>query len=235
MANKKKKNEEKTNEEILYVEEQNKIAELEKFMVSGTFENLEDMVLQRKEEMIDKLNEYREIMDGRESYNPYLVSTYFFKSLNPLPNVEPDYNSENLMIVWKLYMELIEQVNLYIGILQPTLSHFCKFAGISLNTLKRYRNSSNLEMKTLVEKIFDETFDSNILLAQNEKLSNRSTELRVKVENEVEEKPQVKVNVNVNEEVDLSQISSRLKEIANFSSVKARLPLIEVSDNEDYE
>ena len=85
-------------------------------------------------------------------------------------------------------------------------------------------------MQIIANKIFDETFDSNVLLAQNKILSNRSTELRVKVENEVQEKPQVKVNVNVNQEVDLGQISARLDEISNFSKAKNKMKQVEVDN-----
>ena len=127
-------------------------------------------------------------------------------------------------------MYLIEQVNINVGPFQPTLSHFAKFAGISTYTLKSYKNSSDLQMQIIANKIFDETFDSNVLLAQNKLLSNRSTELRVKVENEVQEKPQVKVNLNVNQEVDLGQISARLNEISNFSRAKTKMKQVEVDN-----
>ena len=85
-------------------------------------------------------------------------------------------------------------------------------------------------MQTIANKIFDETFNSNVLMAQNKALSNRSTELRVKVENEVQEKPQVKLNVNVNQEIDLDQISHRLDEISNFSREKRKMKQVEVEE-----
>ena len=120
-------------------------------------------------------------------------------------------------------MYLIEQVNINVGVIQPTISHFCKFAGISVGTFKSYKIRGTYEMQILINKICDETFDSNVTLAQNKIFSNRSTELRVKVENEVQEKPQIHVNVNVNEEVDLDQIASRLNEISKFKNTKNNL------------
>lgn len=223
-----------TEENLNQIETKSQIVDLEKFYVNGQLENLDVLVEQKKKEIINKIVEFNELQiteiknsDGevidtiRKELNPYLISTFFFKSINPLANVEPIYTSEKLAIVWELYMYLIEQVNINIGMFQPTLSHFAKFAGISTTTLKNYKTSSDLQMQILVNKIFDETFDSNVLLAQNKKLSNRSTELRVKVENEVQEKPQVKVNVNVSNDVDLDQITNRLEEIRNFGrSVK---------------
>lgn len=230
-------------QKFLELEKKNEVIELEKFCANATLDNLDDLMMQKEQELISKIedyrkltvverrNEYGEIVEViRKDYNPYLVSTYFFKSINPLSNVEPLYSSEKLAAVWGIYMNLIELVNIHIGPFQPTLSHFAKFAGISTYTLKSYRNSADIQMQTIANKIFDETFDSNVLLAQNKILSNRSTELRVKVENEVQEKPQVKVNLNVNQEVDLGQISARLDEISNFSRTKSKMKQAEVDN-----
>lgn len=242
-----KKKEQITDEEVdermLQMQQKNEVVELEKFCVNATLDNLDELLLQKEEELVSKIEKYRQMTvteiknsDGEvvdriyKDYNPYLVSTFFFKSINPLSNIEPQYSSEKLSAVWNIYMYLIEQVNMNIGPFQPTLSHFAKFAGISTYTLKSYRNSSDLQMQTIANKIFDETFDSNVLLAQNKILSNRSTELRVKVENEVQEKPQVKVNVNVNQEVDLGQISARLSEISNFTKNKSKMKQVEVEN-----
>lgn len=235
--------EEVVNQKFLELEKKNEVVELEKFCVNATLDNLEDLTLQKEQELISKIEDYQkmmvveikndlgEVIDVRhKSYNPYLVSTYFFKSINPLSNIEPIYSSEKLATVWGIYMNMIELVNIHIGPFQPTLSHFAKFAGISTYTLKSYRNSPDLQMQTIANKIFDETFDSNVLLAQNKMLSNRSTELRVKVENEVQEKPQVKVNLNVNQEVDLNQITARLNEISNFSKAKNKINQVEVEN-----
>lgn len=231
------------NQKFLELEKKNEVIELEKFCVNASLDNLEELTRQKEQEMISKIEDYQKLMvveikdsDGEvidvihKTYNPYLVSTYFFKSINPLSNVEPQYSPEKLSAVWGIYMNLIELVNIHIGPFQPTLSHFAKFAGISTYTLKSYRNSADIQMQTIANKIFDETFDSNVLMAQNKILSNRSTELRVKVENEVQEKPQVKVNVNVNQEVDLNQISARLNEISNFSKAKNKINQVEVEN-----
>lgn len=235
--------EEVVNKKFLELEKKNEVVALEKFCVRATLDNLDDLMLQKEQELVNKLQEYQKLMiveikndygevidTIRKDYNPYLVSTFFFKSINPLSNIEPQYSSEKLAAVWSLYMHFIEQVNINVGPFQPTLSHFAKFAGISTYTLKSYRNSADIQMQTIANKIFDETFDSNVLLAQNKILSNRSTELRVKVENEVQEKPQVKVNVNVNQEVDLNQISARLNEISNFSKAKSKMNQVEVEN-----
>ena len=217
---KKTLNDSLVNKEIKALEKKNELISLENFYVNGQLENIEQLVEMKKNELVNRITEFQKNLTPDKQINPYLISTYFFKTINPLTNTEPEYSAEKLAIVWNLYMYLIEQVNMQIGILQPTISHFCKFAGISVNTFKNYKNRGTYEMQILANKICDETFNSNVLLAQTKVLSNRSTELRVKVENEVQEKPQVHVNVNVNEEVDLEQIASRLHEISNFKKTK---------------
>lgn len=243
MSKKKKKvlTEEMVEEKYLELEQKNEVVEIEKFYVNSSLDNLDELIEKKEQELITKIEEYQKMMtvevrnsEGEvvdvveKQYNPYLVSTFFFKSINPLSNVEPVYSSEKLSVVWNIYMSLIEKVNIYVGPFQPTLSHFAKFAGISRSTLASYRNSPDIQMQIIANKIYDETFDSNVLLAQNKILSNRSTELRVKVENEVQEKPQVKVNLNVNQEVDLEQISARLDELSNFSNTKKKMKQAEV-------
>ena len=211
------------NKEMKDLEKKNELINLENFYVNGKLDNLEQIVELKKKELVEKLTEFQmKEYEERSLFrsNPYFISTYFFKTINPLTSVEPEYSPEKLAIVWDLYMYLIEQVNMKICVLQPTISHFCRFAGISVNTFKNYKLRGTNEMQTLVNKISDATFDSNILLAQNNILKDRSTIMRVKVENEVQEKPQVHVNVNVNEEVDLDQIASRLHEISNFKRTK---------------
>jgi len=211
------------NKEMKALEKKNELISLENFYINGQLENTEQLVEMKKNELVNKITEFQKNLTPEKQMNPYLISTYFFKTINPLTNAEPEYSAEKLAIVWDLYMYLIEQVNMQIGILQPTISHFCKFAGISVSTFKSYKTRGTYEMQILVNKICDETFNGNVLLAQTKVLSNRSTELRVKVENEVQEKPQVHVNVNVNEEVDLGQIASRLHEISNFKKAKKEM------------
>lgn len=190
-------------------------------MLIGQLENTEQLVEFKKQELVDKIAKFQTELAPEKQMNPYLISTYFFKTINPLTSQEPEYSAEKLAIVWDLYMYLIEQVNANFGAFQPTITHFCKFAGISMSTFKNYKIRGTYEMQVLINKICDETFNSNVLLAQTKVLSNRSTELRVKVENEVQEKPQVHVNLNVNQEVDLSSIASRIQELSKFKKVKS--------------
>lgn len=216
------------NNDYIKMQNKNQVKELENFYVNSTIDtkNLQMLVEERKNEVVNKLLEFqskyvRKKVDANGNVekivNPYVVSTYFFKSVNPLANVEPLYSSEKLAIVWDIYMYLIEQVNLNITTFQPTLTHFAKFAGISLNTLKSYRNNGDREMQILIDKIYDETMDSNLTLAQNNKLKEKTTQFRLKVENEIVEKTTPTVNYNVSAKVDLNKINQRLNEIIDFN------------------
>ena len=217
----------KEDNDYIMLENKNDVVKLENFYVNATFDdNLPKLVEEKKAELVDKLAYFQKnyIQEKEDKYgnitkivNPYLISTYFFKSVNPLSNVEPAYSSEKLAIVWDIYMYLIEQVNMNIAPFQPTLTHFAKFAGISLNTLKNYRNNGDPQMAILIDKIYDETMDSNLNLAQNGRLKEKSTAMRLKVENEVVEKVTPKVNVNVSAQVDLDAINNRLDELTKFN------------------
>ena len=223
-----KKSEFQSKNDYIMLKNKNDVKDLENFYVNSAIDTkqLSLLVEERKEEIVDKLVEFqskyvRKKVDANGNVekivNPYVVSTYFFKSVNPLANVEPLYSSEKLAIVWDIYMYLIEQVNLNITTFQPTLTHFAKFAGISLNTLKSYRNNGDREMQILIDKIYDETMDSNLTLAQNNKLKEKTTQFRLKVENEIVEKTTPTINYNVSAKLDLAQINQRLSEITNFN------------------
>lgn len=189
--------------------------------------NLEK-ILKQKIGILDKqLEEFKEKyvefkydkFGNRENKtNPYLVATYFFKSINPMGNVEPIYTSEQLAKVFDLYITIIEKVNMEIMPFQPTLTHFCNFAGISLSKFHELKNSYDESMKVLVERINNNVFDSNVTLAQHKKLADKSTTYRMKVENEMIEKKTPNVNVNVTtKSIDLDKINERLFEIQSIT------------------
>ena len=222
-----KKTKLKEDNEYIMMENKNEVVNLENFYVNAQINDmLPKIVEERKAQIVQQLDDFQKkhIERQYDKYgnetkviNPYLISTYFFKSINPLSNTEPLYSSEKLAIVWDIYMYLIEQVNLEIAPFQPTLTHFAKFAGISLNTLRNYKNTGDPQMSILIDKIYDETFGSNLTLAQSKKLVGKATEFRLKVENEVVEKAQPRVNVNVSAKIDLNKINGRLNELTNFN------------------
>lgn len=214
------------NESYEILEKRTKISELEQFYVDATISNLPEIVEKRKEETVNKLQEFQEkYVSTREDkmgneikvVNPYLISTYFFKTINPFHTKVPQYSAEKLAIVWELYMYLVEQVNMNIAPFNPTISHFCKFAGITLYTFNSYKVSGNEDLMIICQKICDETMSGNFEMAQHKMLNEKTTMTRLKVENEIVEKSQPKVIVNINEEIDKDIINKRINKYREFT------------------
>ena len=199
------------------------VTDLQKFYVNGQLDNLETVIEERKNELVDKIIDYnlkfRDEQTGLVANKPYLVSTYFFKTINPLGNIEPEYSPEKLNLVFQLYMYLVEQVNIEIGDFIPTKTHFCQFAGITTATLNRYKSSPISEMRTIVDKIYDACFDSSMTMAQNKRFNEKTTIFRAKTELDVTEKPQTHVNINANI-VDINNINERLERLKAFNTKK---------------
>lgn len=222
----------KADNKAIQLQNKQTIIDLQKFYVSAALDNLDSVIESKKEEIVNKLVEYKEKYtktlydkDGcpignKLEIKPYLISSYFFKSINPLGNIEPEYSSEKLALIFDLYMYLVEKVNEELGDFIPTKTHFCKFAGITTNTLNKYKNSPILEMRTIVDKIYDECFDSSLTMAQNGILNEKSTIFRAKSELEVVEKPQTHVNVTAHV-VDLGDINERLTQLKMFNTKKS--------------
>ena len=145
------------NNKIVRQENKVQLRTLEKMYVDGVINNLEEIVADKKKEIVEKLQEfYLKLEEKPEIRSPYLINSYFFKSINPMPNHEPKYTAEKLGIVWELYQEILTEVNMNIGEILPNLSSFCKFAGITLSTFRNYKNSPDEGLRILVEKIGDE-------------------------------------------------------------------------------
>lgn len=200
----------------------NNLVELEQFYCSSKIDDFINKINEKKEEVIKEIIEYQnshmEIKYDKydnptSSYvkmNPLVIQNYFFKSINPIHSNIPDYNSEKLGIVYDYYSDLICQVNDKIGNFPPSLTSFCKFSGITTNTLRAYKNSSDINMRNVVEKIYDEIGDNNITMAQMGMLSEKTTIFKMKSQNEITEKVNPTVKININESVDLESVKERI-------------------------
>lgn len=219
------------------IKNKQEIRVIEQGYVDEEYRDLSLIVERKRKEIEDKLVKYlednKQVVYTKEgtpitkpNVNPLLIQKYFFQSINPLVNVEPEYSAEKLGIIWQLYEEMIGKVNAKIGVLVPNLSSFCAFAGIRLATFKRYKSSVDESMRIVVEKIEDGCFDSNVMLAQMGYVKERSTVYRMKSEQERVEKeaPQVHIHKDV---TDLNAIRNRLNEIKGFSEKKKRVEAIE--------
>lgn len=194
-----------------------------KYSINIDDEKLDKLIDDTKSTLDDKIKEfndkYQRFRLDREGNNvnitnPYLVSTYFFKSINPLEMAEPLYNTVQLNKVWKLYQLIVEKINMEVVLFQPTLSHFASFCGLPLEKLQNLRNDPNEGMRLLINRINDEVFNANMTLTQQKYLTERPTTYRMKVENEALEKKAPNVNINIGAKtIDLDAMKERLKSI----------------------
>lgn len=195
------------NKEII-VNNKLELKELEQFYVDGKVEGLSNAIKELKEEKVKEIIEFSERYDKR--INPLIITNYFFKSVNPLGNKTPLYSPEQLAIFFDYYTFLVTQVNANIGDYLPTLTGFCKFIGISTGVLRNLKNSSDADMREIVNKIYDEIGEENLIFSQMGYTKERSTLFRLKAEHEMVEKVQPNVNITYKEVINTDKIDSKL-------------------------
>lgn len=228
-----------TDNKLIRTNNKKNVRQLQNMYVNSQIDNLEQLVQVKKNEIIDKLNTYKETFkvkkttkDGNTyeviNMNPVVIQKYFFQSINPIGNIEPDYSAEKVAIIWQLYNELVLKVNAEIGDFVPTLTSFASFAGVTTNTLRNWKKSKDESFRIIVEKIYDECFDANVTLAQRGVIKERSTIYRMKSEQEKVEKEQPQIHIHNDNETafDFDAINKRLDELQGFN--KKKLEVIEV-------
>lgn len=206
------------------------IRKLEEFYVNGTIADLMPVINEKKEELVKDMivyaSEHRQPVKWDKEgnpisfaiiTNPLVVNNKFFKSIVPLGMQEPCYNAEKLSLVFDYYCDLVSEVNDKIGDFPSSLTSFCKLAGITLTTLRNYKNSPDYNMRVIVEKIYDQIGDENITLSQIGRLSEKTTIFKLKTQNEIIEKVQPTVHINITEQPDMERIAERLSKYSNFS------------------
>lgn len=212
---------------------QDRLRKLEKFYAEGKVEDILANLEEKKKELVQDMIEYAEEhikvskwdregnpVATKIDYNPFVIENMFFKSIVPIGCQEPDYNAEKLALAYDFYCELLVEVNNHIGQYPASLTSFCHFAGITLNTLRLYRNSTDLSMRTIAEKIYDQIGDTNVTMSQLGIVKERSTIFKLKSQNEVVEKEQPKVNVNIVEMPDMDRIEERINKYKAFADKK---------------
>ena len=212
---------------------QNDLRKLEQFYVEGKVDNMLDTIKEKKEELVQDMikyaNEHKKPVKWNKDgipigekivVNPLIINNYFFKPIVPIGCQEPVYNAEKLSMVFDYYCDILAEVNDKIGYYPSSLTSFCKLCGITLNTLRTYRNSEDYNMRVIAEKIYDQIGDENVTMSQLGNVKERSTLFKLKSQNEMVEKVQPQVKVNVGVEVDLNKIQEKLDKYKRFASKK---------------
>lgn len=215
------KNEKKDNTTAL--ETQAQVRDLETFFTNGTVDDIMAKLEVIKEEKVNEMIEYAdnhkkdvynfktgEVIGVRIDMNPLVVNNMFFKSICPLGSKIPIYNAEKLALVYEYYLYLITEVNDKIGDFPSSLASFCKLAGITTKDLREYRNSVDIDMRNIVEKIYDEIGDNNLSMAQLGKVKGTATQFKLKTQNEMVEKATPNVNITYKEVVNTDKINKNL-------------------------
>lgn len=154
--------------------------------------------------------------------SPLVINNYFFKPIVPIGSIEPEYNAEKLALVFDYYCDLITEVNDKIGHFPSSLTSFCRMSGITLSTLRSYKNSPDINMRIITEKIYDQIGDANITMSQLGMVNERSTIFKMKSQNEIVEKVQPTVNINIVETPDMEQIEDRINKYKVFAGKKGK-------------
>ena len=212
---------------------QNQIRDLEQFYTEGKVDNMLAEVEKKKEELVSEMIHYADShtkpckwdKEGdpiayNVDMNPLVINNYFFKPITPIQSQEPQYNAEKLAMVFDYYCNILAEVNDKIGNFPSSLTSFCRLAGITSYTLRQYRNSSDLNMRIIAEKIYDQIGDENITMSQLGTVRERSTIFKMKAQNELVEKEQPKVSINITEKPDMDRIAERLSKYQKYAEKK---------------
>lgn len=213
----------------------NNLRELEQFYTSNKVDTMLKTIEKKKEELVEDMIQYAnehtvpcewDKEGNPTSYkvkiNPLVITNYFFKSITPIASQEPIYNAEKLGMVFDYYCDILANVNDKIGDFPSSLTSFCKLAGITLNTLRQYKNSTDYNMRVVAEKIYDQIGDENITMSQMGIVKERTTMFKMKSQNELVEKQQPNININITEKPDMERIEERIGKYKQFASKKDR-------------
>lgn len=226
------RNERKKQENII-IDNQIQLKELENFYVSGTIDNLPQIIEEKKEKLVNEMEEYvnkhntpikwddeGNPIKFKIEYNPIVIQQCFFKSINTIHSIIPDYNAEKLALIYDYYCYLIAEVNDKIGNYPSSLNSFCKLAGLTISQLRNIKNNSYDEkLRIVAEKIYDEIGDTNITMAQMGIVSEKSTIFKLKTQNEVIEKVQPNINVNITKTINEEEANNILDRIGKYGNL----------------
>ena len=212
---------------------QNELRDLEQMYNTNKIDTMLQTIEERKQKLVEDMINYAKENEKEVKWTkdgdpvawsvdvkPLVILNYFFKPITPISSQEPIYNAEKLGMVFDYYCEILAQVNDKIGDFPSSLTSFCKFAGITLSTLRSYKNSQDYNMRVIAEKIYDQIGDENITMSQIGKAKERTTLFKMKSQNELVEKQQPQVKINITDKPDFDQIQARINKYKQFARKK---------------
>lgn len=217
------------------IDENNKIKvrKLEEFYVNGTVSDLIPELNKQKDKMVEKMIEYAKEnkiackwdkdgypVDYTVEIKPIVINNYFFKSIVPLGSKIPTYSAEQIAMAFDYYMDIITNINVHIGNYPTSLTTFCKFLGISMATLRNYRNSEDMDMRNIIEKIYDQIGEENLTMSQMGVAKEKSTLFRLKTQNEIVEKATPNVNITYKTTINKDDLENKLDKYKALLSKK---------------
>lgn len=218
---------------IIQKENQNDLRQLEQDFVDTKIEQMQDYIEKQKSEITKQLVAFAENHTKATKWDkegipteygvmmkPVVINNYFFKSICPIGSIEPIYNAEKLSLVFDYYMYVLAEINDKLGDYPSSLTSFCKLAGITSNTLRNYRNSEDLNMRIIVDKIYDQIGDENLTMGQLGMTKERTTLFKLRSQNELTEAERPNVNINITEKVDTKVIEDRISKYSKLIDKK---------------
>ena len=79
-----------------------------------------------------------------------------------------------------------------------------------MSTLRNYRNSEDMDMRNIVEKIYDQIGEENLTMSQMGVAKEKSTLFRLKTQNEIVEKATPNVNITYKTTIDKDALENKL-------------------------
>lgn len=223
----------KENNLVIQKENQNDLRQLEQDFVDAKIEQMQEYIEKQKVEITKQLVEFGKEHTRPTKWDkdgipieygvmlkPVVINNYFFKSICPIGSVEPIYNAEKLSLVFDYYMYLVAEINDKLDDYPSSLTSFCKLAGITSGTLRNYRNSDDLNMRIIVDKIYDQIGDENLTMGQMGMVKERTTLFKLRSQNELTEAERPNVNINITEKVDTKAIEDRISKYSKLIDKK---------------
>ena len=148
--------------------------------------------------------------------NPIVITERFFKKLDSNMKGIMLYTPQQMEEFYAVYREIILTVNEYTGVFPTSLTTFCKLIGVTVDTLKQYRETSNLEMKKVIDSIYEEINDDNLFLSQLWQANEKTTIFKLKAQNELTEKRAPNVNVSLKGVIEQAKYDEKLEKYSNL-------------------